>query len=274
MGESFTAPLVVEDRPVPEPAGRQVLVRMETSGLCHTDVHAAHGDWPVRPSPPFVPGHEGVGIVEAAGARGRHLSVGDRIAVPRPGSACGRCDFCVRGWEGLCLQQADSGHSVGGSHADYPLADGGCVVPVPEGIDPLDAAPLTCAGCAGLTVYKAVKVLGSRPGSRVLVSGIGGLGHLALQYARISGTETIAVDITDEKLALARELGADHVLDARIQDVADEVRRLADDAISLTVSDESHLVAHRALRRHSPSPCPPGTLSNYPSPQRPWTPGR
>ncbi|MFE9250554.1 zinc-dependent alcohol dehydrogenase [Streptomyces sp. NPDC007088] len=247
--ESFTTPLVVEDRPVPEPGGRQVLVRMETSGLCHTDVHAAHGDWPVRPSPPFVPGHEGVGVVEAAGERVRHLSVGDRVAVPWLGSACGRCDYCVSGWETLCPEQVNSGYAVDGSHAEYALADGDYVVPVPEGIDPLDAAPLTCAG---VTTYKAVKVSGARPGSRVLVSGIGGLGHLALQYARISGAETVAVDITDEKLALARELGADHVLDARTQDVAEEVRRLggADAAISLAVSDESFRSAYRALRRH------------------------
>ncbi|MEV0848351.1 zinc-dependent alcohol dehydrogenase [Streptomyces sp. NPDC049954] len=247
--ESFTAPLVVEDRPVPEPAGRQVLVRMETSGLCHTDVHAAHGDWPVKPGPPFVPGHEGVGIVEAAGERVRHLSVGDRIAVPWLGSACGRCDFCVSGRETLCLEQANTGYSVDGTHAEYALADGDYVMPVPEGIDPLDAAPLTCAG---LTTYQAVKVSGACPGSRVLVSGIGGLGHLALQYARISGAETVAVDITDEKLALARELGAGHVLDARTQDVADEVRRLggADAAICLAVSDESFLAACRALRRN------------------------
>lgn len=246
---SFTEPLVVEDRPVPEPTGRQVLVRMETSGLCHTDIHAAHGDWPVKPAPPFVPGHEGVGIVEAAGPEVRHLTVGDRVAVPWLATACGHCDFCVSGWETLCLEQQNSGYSVDGSHAEYALADGTYVVPVPEGIDPLDAAPLTCAG---VTTYKAVKVSGARPGQRVLISGIGGLGHLALQYARIFGAETVAVDITDEKLALARELGADHVVDARTQDVAEEVRRLggADAAISLAVSNDSFRAAYESLRRH------------------------
>ncbi|MFI6653172.1 alcohol dehydrogenase AdhP [Streptomyces sp. NPDC050529] len=245
---SFTEPLVIEDRPVPTPAGHQVLVRMEASGLCHTDIHAARGDWPVKPSPPFVPGHEGIGVIEAAGDQVSHLAVGDRVAIPWLGEACGHCDHCVSGWETLCLAQQNSGYSVDGSHAEYALAHGTYVVPVPDGIEPLDAAPLTCAG---VTTYKAVKLSGARPGTRVLVSGIGGLGHLALQYARIFGAETIAVDVTDEKLALARELGADHVIDARVQDVAEETRRLggADAAISLAVSNESFAAAYGALRR-------------------------
>ncbi|MFE2093304.1 alcohol dehydrogenase AdhP [Streptomyces sp. NPDC059460] len=245
---SFAEPLVIEERPVPTPAGHQVLVRMETSGLCHTDIHAAQGDWPVKPSPPFVPGHEGIGIVQAAGDRVSRLRVGDRVAIPWLGEACGHCDHCVSGWETLCLQQQNSGYSVDGSHTEYALAHGSYAVPVPDGIDPLDAAPLTCAG---VTTYKAVKLSGVRPGTRALVSGIGGLGHLALQYARIFGAETIAVDVTDEKLALARELGADHVIDARVQNVAEEAQRLggADAAISLAVSNESFGAAYGALRR-------------------------
>ncbi|MGW3071256.1 MULTISPECIES: alcohol dehydrogenase AdhP [unclassified Kitasatospora] len=244
----FTAPLVVEERPVPEPAAHQVRVRIEASGLCHTDIHAAHGDWPVKPGPPFVPGHEGVGIVEAVGAQVRHVRVGERVAIPWLADACGRCDQCVSGWETLCLQQHNSGYSVDGAYAEYALAHGDYVVPVPDGIDPLDAAPLSCAG---VTTYKALKVSGARPGTRVLVSGIGGLGHLALQYARLCGAETIAVDVTDDKLALARELGADHVLDARTQDVAAEVQALggAHAAIALAVSNASFQAAYGALRR-------------------------
>ncbi|MFD6426965.1 zinc-dependent alcohol dehydrogenase, partial [Streptomyces sp. NPDC060198] len=245
---SFTEPLSVEERPVPTPAPHQVLVRMETSGLCHTDIHAARGDWPVKPAPPFVPGHEGIGVVEAVGEQVKHLSAGDRVAIPWLGEACGHCDHCVSGWETLCLEQSNSGYSVDGSHTEYAVAHGTYVVPVPEGIDPLDAAPLTCAG---VTTYKAVKLSSARPAARVLVSGIGGLGHLALQYARIFGAETIAVDVIDEKLALARDLGADHVIDARTQDVAEEVQRLggADAAISLAVSNESFSAAYGSLRR-------------------------
>ncbi|WP_354638308.1 alcohol dehydrogenase AdhP [Kitasatospora camelliae] len=244
----FAEPLAVEERPVPTPAPHQVRVRIETSGLCHTDIHAARGDWPVRPRLPFVPGHEGVGIVEAVGDRVRDVRVGERVAVAWLAEACGRCDQCVSGWETLCLRQRNSGYSVDGCHAEYVLAHGDYVVPVPDGIDPLDAAPLTCAG---VTTYKALKVSGARPGTRVLVSGIGGLGHLALQYARIHGAETVAVDVTDHKLALARELGADHVIDARTQDVAAEVHRMggADAAIALAVSNESFRAAYDALRR-------------------------
>ncbi|MFJ7906830.1 alcohol dehydrogenase AdhP [Kitasatospora sp. NPDC096204] len=244
----FTAPLVVEDRPVPEPAAHQVRVRIEASGLCHTDIHAARGDWPVQPSPPFVPGHEGVGIVEAAGELVRHVRVGERVAIPWLADACGHCDQCVTGWETLCLHQHNSGYSVDGAYTEYALAHGDYVVPVPDGIDPLDAAPLSCAG---VTTYKALKVSGARPGTRVLVSGIGGLGHLALQYARLCGAETIAVDVTDDKLALARDLGADHVIDARTQDVAAEVQALggAHAAIALAVSNASFQAAYGALRR-------------------------
>ncbi|MFJ6135341.1 alcohol dehydrogenase AdhP [Kitasatospora sp. NPDC092286] len=244
----FTAPLVIEDRPVPAPGPHQVRIRLEASGICHTDIHAAHGDWPVKPSPPFVPGHEGVGIVEAVGGQVRHTKAGERVAIAWLADACGRCDHCVSGWETLCLGQHNSGYSVDGAYAEYALAHGDYVVPVPDGIDPLDAAPLTCAG---VTTYKALKVSGARPGTRVLVSGIGGLGHLALQYARVFGAETIAVDITDDKLALARELGADHVLDARTQDIAAEVQKLggADAAIALAVSNASFQAAYGALRR-------------------------
>ncbi|MFB7477145.1 alcohol dehydrogenase AdhP [Kitasatospora sp. NPDC056184] len=244
----FTQPLVIEERPVPDPAPHQVRVRIEASGLCHTDIHAARGDWPVKPNPPFVPGHEGVGIVEAAGAEVRHVRVGERVAIPWLADACGRCDHCVSGWETLCTRQHNSGYSVDGAYAEYALAHGDYVVPVPDGIDPLDAAPLSCAG---VTTYKALKVSGAGPGTRVLISGIGGLGHLALQYARIAGAETIAVDVTDDKLALARELGADHVLDARAVDVAAEVQKLggAHAAIALAVSNASFQAAYGALRR-------------------------
>ena len=244
----FTAPLSIEDRPLPEPAPHQVRVRMEACGLCHTDLHAAHGDWPVKPQPPFVPGHEGVGVVEARGDAVRHVEVGQRVAIAWLADACGRCDQCVSGWETLCLRQHNSGYSVDGAYAEQALAHGDYVVPVPDGVDPLDAAPLTCAG---VTTYKALKVADVRPGSRVLISGIGGLGHLALQYGRIFGAETVAVDVTDEKLELARELGADHVIDARDQDVAAEVQRMggADAAIALAVSNESFRAAYGALRR-------------------------
>ncbi|MFF5289486.1 alcohol dehydrogenase AdhP [Paractinoplanes globisporus] len=216
----FDKPLVVKDVPLPEPGPGQIRVRIEASGLCHTDIHAARGDWPVKPTPPFIPGHEGVGIVEKLGAGVTEHSVGDRVAIPWLGHACGTCEYCVTGWETLCQEQLNTGYAIDGGHAEYTVADARYVVRVPDGIDAAEAAPLTCAG---VTTYKAIKVAGVTPGDRVAVFGIGGLGHLALQYAQIFGGETVAIDVTEEKLALAKQLGAARVVNA-----------IAVDAMSLT----------------------------------------
>src|SRR6201994_1982077 len=193
----FGQPLVIEDRPMPEPGPGQVVVRMEASGLCHTDIHAANGDWPVTPTVPFIPGHEGVGIVTALGDGVTNLKTGQRVAVPWLGYACGTCRYCLTGWETLCLSQQDNGNSVDGGYAEYFLAEAAFAAPVPDGIDPREAAPLTCAG---VTTYKAIKVGNVRPGDLGVASGGGGLGHLAVPYAKIFGGTVAAVDITDEKL--------------------------------------------------------------------------
>lgn len=244
----FGQPLVIEDRPVPEPGPGQVVIRMEASGLCHTDIHAAAGDWPVKPAPPFVPGHEGVGIVAAVGEGVTSPVVGTRVAVPWLGYACGTCRYCLTGWETLCESQQMTGYTVDGCFAEYFRADARFATPVPAGIDPREAAPLTCAG---VTTYKAVKVGNVRPGDLVLVSGVGGLGHLALQYAKIFGAAVAAVDITDEKLKLAADLGADIVIDARSEDPAEVLREHggADVAIGLAVDDRSFATAYSGLRR-------------------------
>lgn len=190
--KDFTSPLEVTDLPTPEPGPGQLLVRMETSGLCHTDIHAARGDWPVKPHPPFIPGHEGIGLVEAVGSGVTGRAVGDRVSIAWLGSACGHCRACISGWETLCEQQTNSGYSVDGAWADFAVTSAAYAVPVPGAVRPLDAAPLTCAG---VTTYKAVKVAGVQPAERVAVFGIGGLGHLALQYARIAGGFVTAIDV-------------------------------------------------------------------------------
>jgi alcohol dehydrogenase, propanol-preferring len=245
----FGSPLTVKDLPDPEPGPGQVLVRIEASGLCHTDIHAARGDWPVRPTPPFVPGHEGIGTVVAVGPGVTQRTLGDRVAIAWLGSACGRCRYCISGWETLCEAQTNSGYSVDGAWAEYALADAAYAVEVPDSVTPFDAAPLTCAG---VTTYKAVKVAGVRPAERVAVFGIGGLGHLALQYARIAGGFVTAVDVEPAKLDLATELGADHVVNAR---TADPVARIRDDlggvdvAIVLAAQSQVFDQALRSLRR-------------------------
>ena len=244
----FGEPLVIEDRPIPEPGPGQITVRMQASGLCHTDIHAAHGDWPVQPTPPFVPGHEGVGTVYAAGAGVASLSVGDTVAVPWLGYACGECEYCLTGWETLCRKQQNTGYSVDGCYAEYFLAEAAFAARVPAGVNVFDAAPLTCAG---VTTYKAVKVGNVRPTDLVAISGIGGLGHLALQNSKIAGGTVAAIDITDDKLQLAKELGADYVIDARTQDPAGALQALggADVAIGLAVDDKSFATAYGGLRR-------------------------
>jgi propanol-preferring alcohol dehydrogenase len=244
----FDRPLTVERVPAVPLASGQVRVRVEASGLCHTDIHAAHGDWPVKPSPPFVPGHEGVGIVVELGPGVSEVALGDRVAMPWLGYACGTCDHCVSGWETLCREQKNMGYSIDGGFGEYAVAYARYVVRVPAGIDPFDAAPLTCAG---VTTYKAVKVAGTRSSDLVAVFGVGGLGHLAIQYAAIAGGRVIAVDLIDEKLELARELGAEFTVNAAKDDPVEAIRRLggADQAIALAVAPRAFEQAYGSLRR-------------------------
>jgi len=244
----FRAPLSIEDLPIPVPGPGEVLVKIETSGLCHTDIHAAHGDWPVKPNPPFIPGHEGVGIVVALGPGAQGVAEGDRVAIPWLGWACGSCEYCTSGWETLCERQRNTGYSVNGGFAEYAVASASYVGKVPAAVDPLDAAPLTCAG---VTTYKAVKVSGARSSDLVAVFGIGGLGHLALQYATIAGAAVVAVDVVDSKLELARQLGAAYVVNAAHEDPVAAIRALggADAAVVTAVSPKPFQQAYGALRR-------------------------
>jgi propanol-preferring alcohol dehydrogenase len=241
----FRSPLTVEQVAPPALEPGQVRVRVEATGLCHTDIHAARGDWPVKPSPPFIPGHEGVGIVVETGAAVTEVAVGERVAMPWLGYACGVCDHCVSGCETLCLEQKNMGYSIDGGFGEYAVAYARYVVRVPDGIDPFDAAPLTCAG---VTTYKAVKVAGTLSSNLVAVFGVGGLGHLAIQYAAVA---VIAVDIHDEKLEFARELGAEYTVNATREDPVEAIQKLggANQAIALAVSPRAFEQAYSGLRR-------------------------
>ncbi|MEA9983809.1 MULTISPECIES: zinc-dependent alcohol dehydrogenase [Subtercola] len=244
----FNAPLEIEEIDIPTPGVGEVLIRLETCGLCHTDIHAAHGDWPVKPTLPFIPGHEGVGIVEALGPNVTDRVIGERVAIPWLGFACGECRYCIDGRETLCEQQQNSGYSVNGAFAEYAVASARFVIPVPAGISALDAAPLTCAG---VTTYKALRVANIVPTENVAVFGIGGLGHLAVQYARIMGATVIGVDIEDEKLDLARELGAEFTVNAAKLDPVDAIAELggADVALVLAASPKVFEQAFASLKR-------------------------
>lgn len=211
----FGAPLVVEDVPVPVPGPYQVLIKVHHSGVCRTDLQAARGDWHPRPPLPFIPGHEGNGTVVALGPSVTDVRIGDRLGSTWLASACGRCEYCASGRESLCPAQRNAGYTAGGSFAEYMVVDSRYAARVPESADSATLCPVLCAG---LTAHTALKKTGARAGQWVVISGIGGLGHLVVQYAQASGMRVIAVDIDEEKLALARSHGAELTINARGQD--------------------------------------------------------
>lgn len=208
----FGAPLTIEEWPVPTPARGEVLVKLVATGVCHTDLHAAHGDWPVKPNLPLIPGHEGVGHVAALGEGVEDLAIGDAVGVPWLHDACGQCEFCQTGWETLCEKQHNTGYSVNGTYAEYVVAPAGFVGRLPKDADLVPLAPILCAG---VTTYKGLKETEARPGQWVAISGVGGLGHVAVQYAKAMGLKVVAVDVGQDKLDLALELGADLAVNAR-----------------------------------------------------------
>lgn len=221
--EQFGQPLVLKELDVPTPGPGLILVRTEACGVCHTDLHAAHGDWPLKPALPFTPGHEGIGIVVALGAGVSAVKEGDRVGVPWLYSACGHCEFCLAAQEPVCAEAQFGGYTRNGGFAGFIVADPNYVAHIPAGLGARDAAPLICAG---ITSYKGLKVTQARPGEWVVVSGVGGLGHLGVQYAKAMGLQVCAVDIDPGKLAHATRLGADAVVDAARDDPVAAVRRI------------------------------------------------
>jgi propanol-preferring alcohol dehydrogenase len=223
--EQFGGPLVIKEIPLPSPGPGQILVKTEACGVCHTDLHAAHGDWPVKPSLPFVPGHEGIGVVVAMGAGVNEVKMGDRVGVPWLYSACGHCEHCLAAWETVCAKAEFGGYTKNGGFAEYILADPRYVAHIPAGLEAAAAAPIICAG---VTSYKGIKECQVLAGDWLAVSGIGGLGHLAVQYGKAMGLRVCAVDIDDGKLAHAQRLGADAVVNARVGDPVARLREVTD----------------------------------------------
>lgn len=213
----FEKPLVIEQVPIPHPGFGQVLVKVAACGVCHTDLHAAHGDWPVKPQTPFIPGHEVAGTIVEVGDGVEGLHIGARVGVAWLHHACGQCEYCLTGRETLCLSQQNTGYSVNGGYAEYVLASAHYVAPLPANLSFEEAAPVLCAG---VTTYKALKVADLRPGQWVAIYGVGGLGHMAIEYAVAMGYKVAAVDTSDEKLALARKVGALEVVNASKEDPA------------------------------------------------------
>ncbi len=259
----FGKPLVIEEVVVPRPAAGDILVKIEACGVCHTDLHAVEGDWPVKPNPPFIPGHEGVGHVVAVGEGVHHIKEGDRVGIPWLYSACGYCEHCLGGWETLCEAQQNSGYSVNGGFAEYALANADYVGHLPKNVGFVEVAPILCAG---VTVYKGLKMTDTKPGNWVVISGIGGLGHMAVQYAKAMGLNVAAVDVDDAKLDLARRLGATVTVNAmKVDPVAFLKKEIggAHGALVTAVSPKAFEQAVGMVRRGgtvSLNGLPPGTF--------------
>ena len=220
--EEFGKNLIVQEVPVPQPGPGQALVKLVSTGVCHTDLHAVLGDWPVKPNPPFIPGHEGVGTVVALGEGVADLEIGQLVGNAWLWSACGDCEYCRTGWETLCEKQENGGYSVDGSFGEYMLVQSRFAARIPDGVDLVEVAPVLCAG---VTVYKGLKMTEARPGQWVVISGIGGLGHIAVQYAKAMGLRVAAVDVSDDKLDRAKKDGAELVVNALKVDPAAEIQR-------------------------------------------------
>jgi alcohol dehydrogenase, propanol-preferring len=232
----FKTPLRLEEVERPKPGAGEVLIRVEACGACHSDVHVADGDWPQLNrivKKPLILGHEIAGTIAEVGEGVKELRVGDRMGVPWIYWSCGECEFCASGDEVLCSKQKITGVAVDGGYAEFVKAPATHATKIPEGLAAADAAPLFCAG---VTVYRALKKANIQPGQRLAIFGVGGLGHLAVQIGREMGAEVTAVDLSDEKLELARQDGATHVLNASTADAPKEIRKLGGAHVVLVAS--------------------------------------
>lgn len=241
----FGSPLSIEDVPVPVPGPGEILVKVMACGVCHTDLHAADGDWPVKPMLPFIPGHEAAGIVAALGPGVTSLKEGDAVGVAWLHDSCLHCEYCETGWETLCEHQHNTGYSCNGGFAEYVIADAGFAARLPSNVDFAQIAPILCAG---VTTYKGLKETEAKAGEWVAISGIGGLGQVAIQYAKAMGLHVVALDITPEKLSLARATGADIAIDASSpQAVADVLKATGNGAQGVLVTAVSPVAFSQAL---------------------------
>lgn len=234
--QEFKKPLLVTDVERPVPADDEVLIQIEACGVCHSDLHVAEGDWSALArivKKPVVLGHEVAGKIVEKGGAVKNLQVGDRVGVPWIYWSCGECEFCRQGDENLCSRQMITGVTVDGGYAQFMKARATHAEKIPLGLSPLEVAPLFCAG---VTVYRALRQSKISRGQRLAVFGVGGLGHLAIQIARNLGAEITAIDVADDKLAMAKSLGAANTLNAKTTDVVKELRAQGGAHVALVTS--------------------------------------
>ena len=222
----------------------EALVDIEYCGVCHTDLHVAHGDFGKVPG--RVLGHEGIGIVKEIAPDVKNLKVGDRVSVAWFFEGCGACEYCTTGRETLCRTVKNAGYSVDGGMAEQCIVTADYAVKVPEGLDPAQASSITCAG---VTTYKAIKEALLQPGQWTVIFGAGGLGNLAVQYAKkVFNAHVVAVDINNDKLALAKEVGADIVINGHeVEDVAALIQEKTGGAHSAVVTAVSKVAFNQAV---------------------------
>lgn len=218
--QEFGQPLRIEEVPIPTPGPGEVLIKVMANGICHTDLHSVDGDWSIKPKLPLIPGHEGAGILVAVGPGVTQFKEGDRTGVAWLHDACGWCEYCRTGWDALCRSQRNTGFSVNGSFAEYVIGSAPYVGRLPNNVDFAAVAPMLCAG---VTTYKAIKETEAKPGQWLVISGVGGLGQLGVEYAKAMGLRVAAVDVTEEKLALARASGAEITVNAKAPDAVTQV---------------------------------------------------
>ena len=232
----FKKPLAIEEVRQPQPGTDEVLIRVEACGVCHSDVHVTDGDWAQFAKivkTPLIPGHEIAGVVVEKGAAVQDLQIGNRVGVPWIHWTCGECEFCREGNENLCRRQKITGVNVDGGYAEFVKAPASHVLTIPDSLSSIQAGPFFCAG---VTVYRALKHANILPGQRLAVFGIGGLGHLAVQFGQSLGAEVVAVDISDEKLTLARSLGASTTINAGDKDAIKQLRNRGGVHLALVTS--------------------------------------
>lgn len=265
---AFKTPFQILRVDIPVPKPHEILVKMKASGCCHTDVHAQEGDWPVKPKLPLTPGHEGAGIVEAVGSDVTDFKVGDRVGIPWLHSACGNCEFCNSGYETLCTKQDNTGYSVDGCLREYTVAHASHAVRLPAQLSFEQAAPVLCAG---VTSYKGLKETETKPGQFVAILGAGGgLGHLAVQYAKAMGLRPIALDVGHAKEGLCKSHGAEFYVDATSPNAVEEVNNItgggAHGVLCVATSVPAFKVATDICRRKGCVVCVGLPAGSFPTP--------
>lgn len=239
-----SGPLVWRPVETPEPLPGQLRIKVVACGVCRSNLHMIEGDWAAGGLPaisPIVPGHEVTGTVDAIGAGVTGFSIGDPVGVQPLWNTCETCEYCLTGREQLCLQRVITGEMVDGGYAEYMISTAAHTYLVPPELDLVEAAPLFCPG---ITAYGAISKLDLSSGRRLAVFGLGGVGHMAVQFARVAGAEVTAVARSAHHLEVARELGAEHVVDASAVDPAEVLAGTMDAAVVFAPSD---VVAQQAL---------------------------